>query len=445
MSLPRYPDHRDSDAAWLGPVPAHWRTRRLGFFFEERREKVSDKAYAALSVTKSGVVPQLDTAAKTDDGDNRKKVCAGDLVINSRSDRKGSSGASSLEGSVSLINTVLRPLGGVHVRFAHYLLRSVQFQEEFYRYGKGIVADLWSTNYSEMRNIVLAMPDLDEQREIAGFLDRETAKINALIAEQENLVTLLAEKRQATIYHLVTSGKNHNASTKNSGVTWLGDVPAHWKVGKAGFYVSVLPGYAFSSSEFSLDDKCVRLLRGINVGVGELRWDEVVYWQRTTGDGLDAFELQVGDVVIGMDRPLISSGIRVALVNQDDLPCLLLQRVAKVSPGSSLDPKFVMRLLGSRAFEAHFAPETTGVSVPHLSGEQISNFVIPIPPADEQRQICDFIDAELDRLDALNREAGIAIGLLKERRSALISAAVTGQIDVRGVVPQSSAPEELAA
>jgi type I restriction enzyme S subunit len=146
-----------------------------------------------------------------------------------------------------------------------------------------------------------------------------------------------------------------------------------------------------------------------------------------------------------MDRPLISAGMRVALVKEDDVPCLLLQRVAKIQPGDSVDGRYIMRLLGSRAFEAHFAPETTGVSVPHISAEQICNFVIPVPPLDEQRRICEYVEDEIARLDALCREAVVAIDLLGERRSALISAAVTGQIDVRNAAPQRAPQEELIA
>jgi type I restriction enzyme S subunit len=301
--------------------------------------------------------------------------------------------------------------------------------------------------FADLKHMPIAVPPASEQVAIAAFLDRETAKIDSLIAEQEKLIALLAEKHQATVSHTVTKGLDPNAPMKDSGVTWLGEGPAHWKVGKAGFYVSILPGYAFSSTGFSLDHSHFKLLRGINVGVGELKWEEVVYWSRTEADGLDAFELKDGDVVIGMDRPLISSGMRVALVKEQDLPCLLLQRVAKIQPGALVDGRFIMRLLSSRAFEAHFAPETTGVSVPHISGEQISNFVIPVPPLDEQRRICDFIEAELAKLDTLTRESERAIALLVERRSALISAAVTGQIDVRGAVPQTAAesPEAIAA
>ena len=177
-------------------------------------------------------MPQLETAAKTDDGDNRKKVAAGDFVINSRSDRKGSAGLAKQDGSVSLINTVLTPLTGQDPLYFEQLLKSIPFQEEFYRYGKGIVADLWSTRYSEMRNITLAVPPLHEQTAIAAFLDRETAKIDALVEEQRRLIALLKEKRQAVISHAVTKGLNSSAPMKASGVEWLGDVPAHWEVRK---------------------------------------------------------------------------------------------------------------------------------------------------------------------------------------------------------------------
>jgi type I restriction enzyme S subunit len=230
MSFQSYPKYKDSGVEWLGEVPEGWELKRLGYYFAERREKVSDKDYPALSVTKNGIVPQLETAAKTDDGDNRKKVCAGDFVINSRSDRKGSSGLAPDDGSVSLINTVLTPFQDMTGRYAHHLLRSVVFQEEYYRYGRGIVADLWSTNFSEMRNILLAVPNLPEQTSIANFLDRETDKIDALVAEQENLIALLKEKRQAVISHAVTKGLDPTVPMKDSGIEWLGEVPAHWDV-----------------------------------------------------------------------------------------------------------------------------------------------------------------------------------------------------------------------
>jgi type I restriction enzyme S subunit len=229
-----YSEYKDSGVEWLGNLPKHWKAKRLGQFFSERRKKVSDKDYSALSVTKQGIVPQLDTAAKTDAGDNRKLVLKNDFVINSRSDRKGSSGVSPYDGSVSLISIVLEPRN-IEPLYVHHLLRSYPFQEEFYRFGKGIVADLWSTNSSEMKNINIPSIPLLEQRQIAKFLDHETGKIDLLIEKQQALIALLKEKRQAVISHAVTKGLNPHAKMKDSGVEWLGEVPEHWEVSKAKF------------------------------------------------------------------------------------------------------------------------------------------------------------------------------------------------------------------
>ena len=138
----RYDNYSPSGVAWLGDIPSSWECKKIGSLFSQRKTKVSDKDYVPLSVSKGGIVPQLDTAVKTDAGDNRKLVKTGDFVINSRSDRKGSCGISPLDGSVSLINIVLEPRQHWNSRYIHYLMRSPIFSEEYYRYGRGIVSDL---------------------------------------------------------------------------------------------------------------------------------------------------------------------------------------------------------------------------------------------------------------------------------------------------------------
>jgi type I restriction enzyme S subunit len=439
-----YGEYKESGVEWLGSLPSHWDVKRLGHFFEERREKVSDKDYAALSVTMKGIVPQLETAAKTDAGDSRKLVLKDDFVINSRSDRKGASGISPYDGSVSLISIVMAPRN-IYPEFAHHLLRSYPFQEEFYRYGKGIVADLWSTNSSELKNILLPEIPIVEQQAIANFLEHETAKIDTLIAKQQQLIKLLKEKRQAVISHAVTKGLNPNAPMRDSGVEWLGEVPEHWRIGKCGFYLSILSGFAFPSAGFSDDEVGTKLLRGINVGVSRLKWNETVYWKRKTGDALDIYEMKAGDLVIGMDRPLISEGIRVAKVKEGDLPCLLLQRVASLKTGNELNSDYLLAFLSSEMFSAYFSPDTTGVSVPHISPEQINNFEIAIPTIEEQEAIAVFLSSEISKFDRLIEEAEFANDLLQERRTALISAAVTGKIDVRDWQPASTSPPLEAA
>lgn len=181
---------RDRFAVSLdAPLPPGWRRVRLGNVLRERREIGSESDFPALSVTLDGVVPQLSHVAKTADRDARRIVRAGDIVINSRSDRRGSAGLAAMDGSVSIIYTVLRPVG-IDPRYAHHLIRSIPFQEEFYKWGHGIVADLWTTRYSEMARIPVPLPPPEEQAEIARQLDaldelsRLASRYAALVSEQ---------------------------------------------------------------------------------------------------------------------------------------------------------------------------------------------------------------------------------------------------------------------
>lgn len=182
-SYNKYPKYKRTGISWIPEIPEHWEMKQINDLFIERREKCSDSIFKPLSVTKFGVLPQLETAVKTKDGDNRKKVCKGDFVINSRSDRRGSSGFSPMDGSVSLINIVLSPRENTSMYF-HYLLRSHTFIEEFYRNGRGIVADLWTTRYSEMRKIYVPVPPVEEQQVILEYLKWKTSIFNGIIPEK---------------------------------------------------------------------------------------------------------------------------------------------------------------------------------------------------------------------------------------------------------------------
>ena len=157
---------KDSGIEWIGFVPDTWDINPISCYFKERNEKVSDYDWEPLSVTKQGIVKQLDNAAKSDAHDARKKVCKNDFVINSRSDRKQSCGVSPYDGSVSLINIVLQPKN-ILPEYVNYLLKNYGFAEEFYRYGSGIVADLWSTNYQKMKKIMIPVPSINEQEKRA--------------------------------------------------------------------------------------------------------------------------------------------------------------------------------------------------------------------------------------------------------------------------------------
>jgi len=424
-----YPVYKDSGVEWLGKVPAHWDVKRLGYYFAERREKVSDRDYQPLSITKNGVVPQLETAAKTDDGDNRKLVCAGDFVINSRSDRKGSSGLSELAGSVSLINTVLQPYDLIDGRFAHHLLRSYPFQEEFYRYGKGIVADLWSTNYSEMRNISLSLPNPAEQTSIATVLDRETAKLDTLIAKQEKLIELLQEKLQALISHAVTKGLNPDAPMKDSGVEWLGEVPAHWGVLPLKRDLLFLTSGSRGWADHYADDGALFIRIG-NLTRETIQLDLADIQRVEVPEGTEGERTRVlpGDVLFSITAYLGS----VAVVPDNMEAAYVSQHVAlaRLAGRYFLSP-WVAYVTLSFVGKTYLAAQGYGGTKIQLSLDDVANILMTSPPSEEQSAIVAFIDRETAKLDTLVEKSRRSIELMREHRTALISAAVTGKIDVR--------------
>jgi restriction endonuclease S subunit len=392
----------------LRKVPLDWKIETIGRLFRERNEKVSDADFPPLSVTKNGIVPQLETAAKTDDGENRKLVRAGDFVINSRSDRKGSSGLSPLDGSVSLISIVLEPIN-IDPLFAHHLLRSEAFQEEFYRWGHGIVADLWTTRFNDMRGIRVAVPNRSQQRAIAEYLSREITKIDALVGKQEDLVQRLRERRESLFSSLMDS---------------------KYSTARLRFLANILPGFAFPSNEFQFSGEGVRLLRGINLRPGCFNWDEAVLLDRESARQYNRFALNKDDIVVGMDRPWIKAGVRVSRVLESDPPAMLVQRVARIRCGPEIHPRYVEFALRTKEFLAHFEPDMTGVSVPHISDTQIGDFRIPVPPYREQQRLIENVQVEDDEITVSLAKLDQFGDQLRERRAALITAAVTGQINV---------------
>lgn len=198
---------KDSGIPWVGKTPEYWKVGRIGGLYELRNQKVSDKDFMPLSVTMKGILPQLETAAKTNDGDNRKLVRVGDFAINSRSDRRGSCGISDYDGSVSLINTILKPRNRMNAKYYNWLFHTPMFADEFYKWGHGIVDDLWTTNWSEMKRISIPLPPLDEQQEIADYLDNKCAEIEQIIADKKTQIETLDGYKKSLIYEYITGKK----------------------------------------------------------------------------------------------------------------------------------------------------------------------------------------------------------------------------------------------
>ena len=444
--LQSYPAMTDSGVAWLGEVPTHWRVLPNRAVYQEvaRRNHPTEKM---LSVTiKQGVIDQrtlLSTGGKKDgsrlDKSAYKLVHPGDIVYNKMRAWQGAIAASERRGIVSPAYVVQRPNDGADPRYLHYLLRIPAFASEAERWSYGITSDMWSLRPEHFKLIYGCLPTSAEQKAVVQFLDYADQHIRRYIRAKEGLIELLAEQQQALVHQAVTgqidvrTGQPYPAY-KDSGVDWLGTVPEHWNVLRFGRLVSLVVGFPFKSQGFTEGGDGIRLLRGINVAPGELRWQEVVRWPVWDTDGLTEYRMQVGDIVVGMDRPIIGSGIRVAVVSPSDIPALLLQRVARIRVGGSLARDFAVVLLSGKGFRDYLAPIFTGISVPHLSPGQIKDFRVAVPGLVEQRAIIKQVKSRTEAVQSAIAGVAKQIRFLKEYRTRLIADVVTGKLDVREAV-----------
>ena len=413
----RYVSYKNSGVEWLGEIPSHWEMIRLGSKFIERKEKVSDKDFKPLSVTKTGVVPQLDNAAKTDDGDNRKLVRKDDFVINSRSDRKGSSGLSKFEGSVSLINIVLKPLD-INLEYSNFMLKCNGFIEEFYRNGHGIVADLWTTRFWDMKSIMLPIPPKDEQEKIALYLDEKIAKIDASISGKEKFIELLKEQKQIIINDAATKGLNKNAKFKDSSVEWLGQIPSHWKFVKLGQFLKPV------SIKKRVDLPLLSVTREQGVILRDIENKDVNH--NFIPDDLNSYKVvKKGQFAINKMKAWQGSyGVS--------------EYTGIVSPAyfifefDGVEKVFFHRAIRSSAYIPFFIKASDGVRIGQwdLSKSRMKEILFFIPPKDEQEKIVEYIENKISKIDKLLNLEQECIKSLKEYKASLIDSVVTGKVKV---------------
>ena len=413
---------KDSGVEWIGEIPAGWEVKRLGSLFRERKTTVSATDFLPLSVTKQGVLPQLQTAAKSDSVDKRKLVLKGDFVINSRSDRKGSSGLASSDGSCSSIYIVLAPIG-LRGGFAHQLLKSHGFQEEFYRWGSGIVDDLWSTRYEKMKMISVPVPPEEEMRAIELYLDQETSKIDLLISKKELLIEKLLERRQALITQVVTKGLDPYAPMKDSRVEWLGEIPENWTIAPLWTKATFSTGWTPSSSNESyfgqgipwanISDLGPRFLRETSKTLSELGVKDYGMVPAKKGSLLFSFKLSIGSVSFA-DEDLYTN-----------------EAIAAFEESEKLSLRFGFYML-PLAVPENCSWNIYGARMLNETGIKQARLVLP--SINEQEDVADFLDEKTTQIDKLIESTSASMKILKERRETLIAQVVTGKLDVRGLV-----------
>jgi len=420
MSFPRYERYKESGVEWLGEVPVGWEVKRLKYLCD----------------------------VQTGDKDTVNAVEGGDypFFVRSQTVERINSFAFDCEA-------VLTAGDGVGVgKVYHHYIGKFDFHQRVYMMnnfrlvtGKfffcylaamfhkvalegGAKSTVDSLRMPLFTNFEFALPPLSEQNTIAAFLDRETGKIDELVVEQERLIDLLKEKRQATISHSVTKGLNPDAPMKDSGIEWLGEVPVGWVSGRLAYVSEMIVDGTHHSPESYQEGKYL-YVTAKNIKEGGFDFSDISYLTEQDHKGIyGRCPVKKNDVLYIKDGATAG----VAMVNDLDEEFSLLSSVALLRPDSKLLlPDFLSYQLNASQFKSDVLAKLLGGAMTRFTLDTISRFIVVIPPTEEQSAITAFLNSETIKIYTLVGEARQAISLLKERRSALISAAVTGKIDVR--------------
>jgi len=453
MSFPPYDDYSDSGIEWVGIVPRHWSNARLRWLTKRYAGGTPDKA--RMDYWTEGTIPWLNSGAVNQSlitepsahiteeafaNSSARWVPSQALVMALAGQGKTKGKVAQLAISTTCNQSMAAIVPGREIDARYLFWWLTDNYQNIRNMAGGDLRD--GLNLELLGDIPCPRPPASEQTAIAAFVDRETAKIDALATEQQRLIELLKEKRQAVISHAVTKGLNPTSPMKETGVEWLGEVPKHWGITRIKHISSQVVDCLHKTPTY---DGYVEYpaVRTADVERGRLLLEQVrlvsrdVYQERiqrlapTAGDVLYSREGER----FGM-AALVPPGVDLCLGQR--------MMMFRVIPGMS--PGYVMWTLNSEPVFQQVMARVAGATSPHVNISDIINFHLPNPPLSEQIEIAGFVERERNRLDALTTEAERAITLLQERRSALISAAVTGKIDVRGLADaDASLPDVVAA
>ena len=413
---------KSSNTEWLGDIPAEWDVAQIGNYYELRNEKVSDYDFEPLSVTMKGIVPQLATAAKSDDHSNRKLVKKGDFVINSRSDRRGSCGISPLDGSVSLINTVMEPRGEMNPQYYNWLFHTEQFADEFYKWGHGIVDDLWTTRWQEMKKILIVAPSPDEQQAIADYLDETCSKIDEIIAEAKASIDEYKELKQSVIFEAVTKGLDKNVEFIDSGDEWLGKYPQSYNIGQLSMLSNIVRG---GSPRPAGDPRYY----GGNISfmrIADITKDDNIYVNSCentiTEEGLTRTRMIPPNTLL-----LTNSGATLGVPKINTFETAFNDGIAAfLDLDERLNIVYVYFFLKART--SYFLEcASMGMGQPNLNTDIIGRTKIVFPTLVEQQKVISYLEDRCGKLNSLISEKESLIKDLESYKKSLIYEVVKGK------------------
>ena len=455
MSFPRYPEYKHSGVEWLGEVPAHWDLRKLKHIASfvgggtPSRENLAywngDIPWVSPKDMKAERISGAEEAI-TEDGlanSTAALIPPQRVLMVVRSGILKHTIPVAINDVPVTLNQDMKALN-FPVRYCSpgYFLRWVQgLNDHLLRAWAKQGATVESIEHEYLGNSIIALPPTAEQAVIAAFLDRETAKIDGLVAEQQRLIELLKEKRQAVISHAVTKGLSPHVVMRASDIEWLPEVPAHWRTVQVK-HLARSGEKTFTDGDWIeapyITDEGVRLIQTGNVGVGVYKEQGFRFVSVSTFEELGCTEVAPRDVLIcRLDGPVgracLAPDLGGRMITSVD------NTILKVA--DEVAPEFVVALFSSVPWIAWLDAlcRVGGGFRLRVSRSQLGELRVPLPPLSEQISIARYLDAHAAKWAALAAEAQRAIELLQERRAALISAAVTGQIDVRAITDRAAA------
>ena len=410
---------KDSGIEWIGEIPEGWEVGQIGQLYSERRTKVSDKDYPPLSVTMKGILPQLSTAAKTDAHDDRKLVCKGDFAINSRSDRRGSCGISDQDGSISLINTVLQPRGEMNPGYYNWLFHTSMFADEFYKWGHGIVDDLWTTSWSDMKKIGVPVPSKCEQKQLAEHLNVECSHIDSMLSKTRSSIEEYKKLKQAVITQAVTKGVRGEREMKDSGVEWIGEIPKEW---------DILNLVAHTSMLTPMRDRPENL-------DGPIPWIRI---EDFDGKYISSSKASLGvskETVRSMNLKIYPVGTILCTSSCIMGKCAIVsrelvsnQRFIGIIPDQNTCENFLYYLMLSNSERMNYL--ATGALQANLSRSSFEHLKVQFPSYQEQKEISDYLDTKCAEIDKLIAKKEQLVKELESYKKSLIYEVVTGKREI---------------
>lgn len=409
---------KDSEASWLGMIPTEWELKKINSLYSLRNTKVSDRDYSPLSVTMKGIVPQLENAAKTNAHDDRKLVKKGDFAINSRSDRRGSCGISDMDGSVSLINTVLKPNQEMNPKYYNWLFHTVQFADEFYANGHGIVNDLWTTTWQDMKKILTPSPPLEEQQRIANFLDEKCGEIDSLTKDIQEQIATLEKYKKSVITETVTKGLNPSIKAKSTDNKYWENIPVNWELSDIKYLFEIVKRIAGKEGYdiLSVTQKGLKI-KDTSKNEGQIAESYANYqFVYPTDFVMNHMDLLTGWVDCSKYFGVTSPDYRVFRLRD--------------TKNNLNYYKYVMQSCYMNKIFYSLGQGVSNLGRWRLQTSTFNNFKIPVPPSDEQQQIADYLDSKCSEIDAIIQTKKEQLDVLAEYKKSLIYEYVTGKKEV---------------